>query len=208
MGYTKPYPHPLTQNLINSHLLPSTLSQSHTLSSTPTYPHSLPSTFTYSHPLAPNPTHSYPPLPTLTLSYPLPPLPSTPTHFQSFLIYSHSFSAHSHSLPLMFNPLLLILSPLPPMCSLSHSFSVRIQIVSPNPTHHLPFQPYLVPVFYVPIILCSENAFKRKKVLLLFMIIRKKFFFTLLHKMGWVPEMSSECWRFENMSIYNKRQGK
>ena len=184
MGYTKPYPHPLTQNLINFHLLPSTLSQSHTLSSTPTYSHSLPSTFTYSHPLAPNPTHSCPPLPSPIHSHLLPSLPSFPSHFQSFLIYSHSFSAHSHSLPLMFNPLLLILSPLPPMCSLSHSFSVRIQIVSPNPTHHLPFQPYLVPVFYVPIILCSENTFKRKMVLLLFMIIGKKLFFTTQNGVG------------------------
>ena len=42
----------------------------------------------------------------------------------------------------MFSSFLLNLSPLPPMYSLSHSFPVHIQILSPNSTHHLPFQFY------------------------------------------------------------------
>ena len=88
-------------------------------------------------------------------------LPYSPTHVHSFLTHSHSFSAHSHSLPLMFSSLLLILNPLPPMCSLFHSFPVHIQILSPNPTHHLPFQPIFgscvlrAYVLYLPVCLCG-----------------------------------------------------
>ena len=109
--------------------------------------------------------------------------PSTPTHSYSFaaywhlfplvLAYSHSFSPHSYPLPLMFNPLLLNLSPFLPMYSLSHPFPVHTQILSPNPTHYLPFQPIFslcvsranvlyVPlclsafVFHVPMYLCKS----------------------------------------------------
>ena len=79
------------------------------------------------------------------------PLVSTPAHFHplySFLTLFHSFSAlfHAH-----IGSLLLILNPHPPMCSLSHRFTVYMQILSPNLIHHLPFQPMLiVPVFHVP----------------------------------------------------------
>ena len=45
----------------------------------------------------------------------------------------------------MFSSFLLNLSPLPPMYSLSHSFPVHIQILSPNSTHHLPFQLHHLP---------------------------------------------------------------
>ena len=72
-------------------------------------------------------------------------LPSTPTHFNSFLTHPHSFSGHSYPLPLICSPLLLILFPLPPMCSLSHPFPLHIQVFSPSPAHHLPFQPIFSP---------------------------------------------------------------
>ena len=85
-------------------------------------------------------------------------LPPTPSHSNSFLshfhlfplfsAHVHSFSPHSYALPLMFSPVLFILSPLPPINSFSHPFKVHIQIIPPNPTQHLIFQP--VPVFYVP----------------------------------------------------------
>ena len=39
-------------------------------------------------------------------------------------------------------------------------------------------------------------------------MIRKKFFFTVLHKIGWVLKMSNEFLRFENMSVYNNKQEK
>ena len=113
----------------------------------PTLIHSqpLPSTFTYSHPLPSTPTPS-------------------PTYSHSFAVHSHlfplffnpplSFSAHCHPFPFIFSPLLLILSPFPHMYSLSHPFPVHIQILSPNSTYHLPFQPMFIPVFYVPTCLC------------------------------------------------------
>ena len=47
------------------------------------------------------------------------------------------------------------------MYSLCHPFPVHIQILSPNPTHHLPFQPIFSPsvlrasVLYVPVCLCA-----------------------------------------------------
>ena len=98
-------------------------------------------------------------------------LPSTPTHSYSFgahchlfplvLSHSHSFSAHSYSLPRMFTPFLLNLSPLLPVCSLSYPFPVHIQKTSPNPTHHLPFQPIFSScvlrayVLYVPVRICA-----------------------------------------------------
>ena len=74
---------------------------------------------------------------------------STPTHF-------HSFSAHSHPIPFP-----LILTPFRPMCSLPHPFPVPIQVLSPNPTYHLPLQPIFSPcvlhvyVLYVPVWLCA-----------------------------------------------------
>ena len=50
---------------------------------------------------------------------------------------------------LMLSLLLLNLSPWP-MHSLTHPFT-NIQLLLPNPTHDLPFQPiFIVPVFYVP----------------------------------------------------------
>ena len=94
----------------------------------------------------------------------------TPTHSHLFaahchlfplvLVHSHSFSAHSYPL-LLFSPFLLNLSPLPPMYSLSHSFPVRIQILSHNPTHYLSFQSIFslcvlrAYVFYIPVRLCA-----------------------------------------------------
>ena len=77
-------------------------------------------------------------------------LQPTPIYFHSSSAHSHSFSAHSHPLPLKFIPVLLILSALSPICILSHPFPVHIQILSPNPTHHLPFQPIFSPCVYVP----------------------------------------------------------
>ena len=90
----------------------------------------------------------------LTNPHPLPSSPITPTH-------SHSFSVHSHSLTLVFSPALLFLTLLSPMYMLSHSFPVHIQILSPNPKHHLPFQPIFSPcvlrayVLYVVMCLCA-----------------------------------------------------
>ena len=67
-------------------------------------------------------------------------LPPTPTHshlfaahshlFPVFFAHSHSFLTHSYPLPLMFSPVLLNLSPLPPMRNLSHPFPVHIQTVN------------------------------------------------------------------------------
>ena len=76
-------------------------------------------------------------------------------------IHSHPLTLIFNPLPLMFSPFLLILNPPPPMCSLSHPFPVHIQIVSPNPIYHLPFQPKFSPcvlhayLFYVPVRLCA-----------------------------------------------------
>ena len=131
---------------------------------TPTNSHSFPPTSIFSHPPPPIPIHSHP-------------LLLTPIHFHLLLTsptYSHAFLAHSYPLPLMFGPLLLDLSPLPPMYSLSYPFPVHIKILSPNLTHHLPFQPIFSPcvlrafvfyvlrrlctfVFHVP--MCQRNSF-------------------------------------------------
>ena len=103
-------------------------------------------------------------------------LSSTPTHshpLYSFLTLFHSFSALFRALPHMIGSPLLILNPNPPMCSLSHQFTVYIQIFSPNLIHHLPFQPLFSPyisranmlyvhmcsyafVFHVPMYLCNS----------------------------------------------------
>ena len=84
---------------------------------------------------------------TLTHSHPL---PSTPTHFYSFLTHYHSFLAFSHTLPLMFSSLLLILHSLLTMCRLSsHSQSISKYSHPIQPiTYHS--NPNLVPMFYVP----------------------------------------------------------
>ena len=103
-------------------------------------------------------------------------LSSTPTRshpLYSFLTLFHSFSALFRALPHMIGSPLLILNPNPPMCSLSHQFTVYIQILSPNLIHHLPFQPLFSPyisraymlyvhmyscafVFHVPMCLCNS----------------------------------------------------
>ena len=131
---------------------------------TPTNSHSFPPTSIFSHPLSSTPTHSHPLSLTPIHFHPLPPTPT----------YSHLFSGHSYPLPLMFGPLLLNLSPLPPMYNLSHPFPVQFQILSPNLRHHLPFQPIFSPcvlrafvfyvllrlftfVFHVP--MCQRNSF-------------------------------------------------
>ena len=89
-----------------------------------------------------NPTHSSSLPPSLTNPHPL---PSTPIH-------SHLPPLIFYFLPLIFNPIppmfssfLLILSLIPPMWSLSYQFSARILILSPKPTHCLPFQPIFNP---------------------------------------------------------------
>ena len=77
---------------------------------------------------------------------------STTTNFHSFLTNYHSFLAYSHPLPLMFLTVVLILSPPSSIRSFSHPFPVHIQILSSNPTHHLPFQPipaHIQSMFYV-----------------------------------------------------------
>ena len=113
------------------------------LNHAPTQYHPLPSTPTYSHPLPPTSTHR------------------------------HSFLAYSHPLPLICSPLLLFLNPRSAICSLFHPFPVHIQRLSPNPTHHLPFQPTFSPcvsrvyvlqvpvylyafVIHVPMCLCNS----------------------------------------------------
>ena len=111
-----------------------------------------------SHPIPrtpPNHSHPLPFTPTHCHSTPLTPnhLQPTSIYFHSFLAISRLFLAYSHPLPLIFSPLLLILSPLPPMCSLSHPLPVHIQTFLPIPTQHLPFKPIRACVFYVPVFL-------------------------------------------------------
>ena len=140
MGYTNHAP-------THSPLLPTPI-HCHPLSSTPTEFHSiLPQYHLFS-------VHSHP-LP-LMFSHPF---LSTPTHFYSILIQSHSFSAHSYPLLLLFSSLLLILSPALPMCNLSRPFLVHIQILSPNPTHHLPFQPIFSPCVLRAYVSFNVNLF-------------------------------------------------
>ena len=102
-----------------------------------------------SHSLAPNNIHPHPP----TYSHQL---LSTTTHFDPIEANSSSFSVHCYSLPLSFCPLVFSLKPLLPMYCLFYSFPVNIQILSPNPTHHLLFQPIFRACFlraYVPYVL-------------------------------------------------------
>ena len=103
-----------------------------------------------SHPLPCTPTHSHQ-------------LPFTPTHFYSFLTHSYSFSALSDPLPLMFSSLLLILNTPMTMSSLSRPFPVHMQILTPNPTHHLPFQPIFSPcilhAYVLYILVCLPLCF-------------------------------------------------
>ena len=114
MGFTKPYSNSLRPTPTHFHLLSSTLIHSHSLPFIPIL----------SHLLLPTPIHSHT-------------SPSTPTHSHPFpLIFSHS-----HPLPFMFSRLLCIKNPPTPMHSLPHPFPAYIQIIIPNPTHHLPFQP-------------------------------------------------------------------
>ena len=90
----------------------------------------------------------------------------TPTHFHSFLTHFRSFPAHSHPLPLMFSSLLLILNRPLPMCSLSHLFSVHIQILSPNPNHHLQLEP-----MFSPSVLHAYISFNINLFFLLFSVL-------------------------------------
>ena len=139
--YTKLRSHPLPPTPIHSHPLPSTFTYSHILPLTTPTP-------TYRHSLSPSPTHSY----------------SLAVHchlFSLVLVHSHSFLAYSYLFTLLFNTLLLNLSPLPSMYSLYHPFPVHIQILLSNPTHHQPFQPIFSPcvlrvyVLYVSVRLCT-----------------------------------------------------
>ena len=125
--------------------------------------HPLPPTSTHFHSLPPTPTHSYllPPIPThfhlltstLINSHPL---PLTPTHCYSFLTQSHSFSTTpTHSSP--------------PMCTFSHPFPVHIQILSPNSTHHLPFQ-----LIFSPCALRAYTNFNVSLFFLLFSVLFRK----------------------------------
>ena len=104
-----------------SHSPPPTPTHFHLLSSTPPYSHQLLSTTTHFDPIA---LISSPLLSIITLFSPLQ------------LIFS----------PLLLTPTLVLPSPIqfkptPAMYSLFHSFPVHIQILSPNPTYHLLFQP-------------------------------------------------------------------
>ena len=106
----------------------------------------------------------------------LPPIPTKSPPFKLTHTYPHSPPTHSHLLPHIFDQLPLIFSTfwptpthvypsptrlLPPKCSLYHPFPVNIQVFSPSPNHHLPFQSILSPcvlrayVFYVPACLCA-----------------------------------------------------
>ena len=78
-------------------------------------------------------------------------LPSTPTYIYAFLTQFYSFPAFPHPLPLMFSSLLHILDPPLTMCRLSQPFSVHIQILISNPTHHLRLQLIFNPYIYGPI---------------------------------------------------------
>ena len=98
----------------------------------------------------------------------------TPTHFHSFLTHFHSFPAHSHPLPVMFSSLLLILNWLLPMCSFSHLFSVHIQILSPNPNHHLQLEP-----MFSPSVLHAYISFNINLFFLLFSVLFWKQHITL-----------------------------
>ena len=144
-----------------------------------------------SHPLPFTPIQSHPLPSTHTNSHLLPPTLANSQSFVAnchlfllFLAHSHSFSVHSYPLPLMFSPLLLNLSSLPPMYSLSYPFPVHIQILSPNTTHHPPFQPIFrrAYVLYVPVHLrafvfhvpmCPYNSF-------LFTLLPMSVYFTCL----------------------------
>ena len=138
-------------------MLPPILTHSYLLPPTPTYFHLLAPTPTYSHPIPHIPIHSHSLSPTSTHFLP------TRTHFQPF----HPFS-------LMFIPLLLVYYPSPPMCNLSHPFPVDIQILSPNPTRHLPFQP-----IFSPCVLHADTNFNVNLFFLLFWVLFRKQLITL-----------------------------
>ena len=99
--------------------------------------------------------HSLPP--TATHSYPLPPS-----------------STYPHLLLLMLSLLILILNIPPPIYSLSHPFPVHIQILSPNPTHCLAFQP-----IFSPCVLCAYIRFNVSLFFLLFSVLFWKQLITL-----------------------------
>lgn len=70
-----------------------------------------------SHPLQPTPIHSHWSPSTPTQLHPLDSFTAHSHIIPLFLSHSHSFSAHSYPLPLIFSPLFLNLSSLPPMQS-------------------------------------------------------------------------------------------
>ena len=117
--------------------------------------------------LPPTPTHSHP-LPPTSIYFHL--LPFTPPHSHVFPF----FPSHSHPLPFMFSPLLRISKPLTPMHSLSHPFPAHIQILLPNQTHHLPFQP-----MFSRCILRAYINFNVNLFFLLFSILFRKQLITL-----------------------------
>ena len=160
----------LNHALSDSQSPPHTPTHSYSLLPTPTHSYSLISTSIYSHQLPLIPIHSHLLPSTPTHSYPI---ALTPTHFHSFLTHSHSFSATSTQ-PLMFSLLLLILNPPQLMCSLSHPFPVHIQILSPNPTHHLQFQP-----IFSPCVLCAYISFNVSLFFLMFSDLSRKQLITL-----------------------------
>ena len=141
----------------HSDSLPPTATNFHLLPSTPIHSHPLPLISILSHLLSPTPIHSQT-------------FPFTPTHWHPFpLIFSHS-----HPLPFTFSPLLRILKPLTPMHSLSHPFPAHIQILLPNLTHHVPFQP-----MFSRCILRAYINFNVNLFFLLFSILFRKQLITL-----------------------------
>ena len=139
MGFTKTCAQPLNPLGTHLHSLPPTATHSYPLPPSSIYPHLLLPSPTYSHPLLSTPTHSHT-------------SPSTPTH--------------PHLLPLMLSLLILILNIHPPIYSLSHPFPVHIQILSPNPTHCLAFQP-----IFSPCVLCAYIRFNVSLFFLLFSVL-------------------------------------
>ena len=146
-------------------------------------------------------------------------LPSTPTHSHSFgahchlfplvLSHSHLFSAHSYSLPLVFTPLLLNLSPFLPVYSLSYPFPVHIQKISPNPTHHLPFQPTFNScvlrsyVLYVPVRICVFAVYMSMSLCKSFLFILHVSLCVLIHLDYIYNKIFSKFHCFFKMTVLN-----
>ena len=144
------------------------------LSPAPTHSDPLLSIPTHSNPLLPTITYSHPLLPTSTYSYSL---PSSPYYTQPLPLIFNPLKlilSHSRPLPLMFSSLLLFWNPYQPMRSIFHPFPVHVQIFSSHSTHYLPFQPIFSPFILVP-----ASVFRSILSFLLFLVLFRKQLITL-----------------------------